>query len=325
MPSMRNHKPLKKKHIITVLEFRSSFPDEAACAQYLSRQRWPEGFVCPRCGGRSRGYMASRRVHECAACSYQCSVTAGTIFHKTRVPLLDWFWAIYRMSQGKKGVSALQLSKEIGVAYPTAWLMQHKIRKAMADREQQYQLRGLLEVDEGYVGGVERGKKKQTGRGVHKSVVAVAVERRGPGEQGRKPRPGFTALSVVTDATAASLHGFLQSRAEVGSVILTDAWRSYRGLEAKGFQHHTLRRGPDPAAAFQLFPWVHITLSNLKRFLLGTHHKVEAQHLKRYVAEFVYRLNRRGMGEGLFHRLARACLATNTIIYRDLIASPELS
>lgn len=174
MLDMRNHKPLKRKQVMTVLEFRSAFPNEAACAEYLTRQRWPRGFQCPRCDGPSRGYMASRRVHECAACGYQCSVTAGTIFHKTRVPLLDWFWALYRMSQGKKGISALQLSKEIGVAYPTAWLMQHKIRKAMADRDQSSQLRGLLEVDEGYVGGVERGKKKQTGRGVHKSVVAGA-------------------------------------------------------------------------------------------------------------------------------------------------------
>jgi transposase-like protein len=173
------------------------------------------------------------------------------------------------------------------------------------------------------VGGVERGKKKQTGRGVHKSVVAAAVERRGPGRGGQRPALGFTALSVVEDASAASLHGFLESKAEAGSVILTDAWRSYRGLEAKGFEHRAVRRGPERAAAFRLFPWVHIMLSNLKRFLLGTHHKVEAQHLKRYVAEFVYRLNRRGLGESLFHGLASACLATNTIIYRDLIAKPE--
>lgn len=172
---------------------------------------------------------------------------------------------------------------------------------------------------------MERGKKRQTGRGVLKSVVAVAVERRGPGEEGRKPLPGFAALSVVEDASAASLQGFLEAKAEVGSVILTDAWRSYRGIEAQGFQHRPRRRGPDPAAAFRLFPWVHITLSNLKRFLLGTHHKVEAQHLKRYVAEFAYRLNRRRLEENLFHRLARACLATTTITYRDLIASHELT
>ena len=118
---------LKRKPIMTVSEFRSRFGDEVLCAEHLTAQRWPNGFVCPRCGGRSRGYMARRRVHECTGCGYQSSVTAGTIFHKTRTPLSSWFWAIYRMSQDKKGISALQLSKEIGVSYPTAWLMQHEI------------------------------------------------------------------------------------------------------------------------------------------------------------------------------------------------------
>jgi len=137
---------------MTVQQFRASFGDEQKCGEQLSRQRWPEGFQCPRCGGPSRGYMAERQVHECALCAYQCSVTAGTIFHKTRTPLSSWFWAIYRMSHDKKGISAMQLAKEIGVSYPTAWLMLHKIRKAMSDRDQHYRLNGLVEVDEGYVG-----------------------------------------------------------------------------------------------------------------------------------------------------------------------------
>src|SRR5271165_3315302 len=170
---MKKPGPLKRKSIMTVSEFRSRFGDEVLCGEHLTTQRWPNGFVCPRCGGRSRGYMASRRVHECAGCGYQSSVTAGTIFHKTRTPLSSWFWAIYRMSQDKKGISALQLSKEIGVSYPTAWLMRHKIRKAMADRDQGYQLKGRIEVDEGYVGGAEQGKA-QKGRGAKtKSVVAA--------------------------------------------------------------------------------------------------------------------------------------------------------
>ena len=153
---MRKPSRLKRKPIMTVSEFRSGFGDEVLCGEHLTAQRWPNGFVCRRCGGRSRGYMARRRVHECTGCGYQSSVTAGTIFHKPRTPLSGWFWAIYRMSQDKKGISALQLSKEIGVSYPTAWLMQHKIRKAMADRDQGYRLQGLIEVDEGYVGGAER-------------------------------------------------------------------------------------------------------------------------------------------------------------------------
>ncbi len=120
--------------------------------------------------------------------------------------------------------------------------MQHKIRKAMADRDQGYRLRGLIEVDEGYVGGVERGQQR-SGRGAQaKSVVAVAVERRAPGREDSKPIPGFAALSVVENASAPSLHGFLQTKVEAGSAILTDAWRSYRGIEEKGFQHLPLRR-----------------------------------------------------------------------------------
>jgi transposase-like protein len=122
--------------MLTVQEFRSLFGEESGCGEQLSGQRWPEGFRCPRCNGPSRGYMSERQVHECAHCAYQCSVTAGTIFHKTRTPLTSWFWAIYRMSHDKKGISAMQLCKEIGVGYRTAWTMQHKIRKAMEDRDQ---------------------------------------------------------------------------------------------------------------------------------------------------------------------------------------------
>jgi transposase-like protein len=149
---MAKNSTSKRGQMMTVRQFRAWFGDEQQCGEQLSRQRWPDGFKCPRCGGPSRGYMADRQVHECALCAYQCSVTAGTIFHKTRTPLSSWFWAIYRMSHNKKGISAVQLAKEIGVSYPTAWLMLHKIRKAMNDRDQRYRLSGLVEVDEGYVG-----------------------------------------------------------------------------------------------------------------------------------------------------------------------------
>src|ERR1035438_9837729 len=140
--------------MLTVLEFQTQFGDEQQRGDQLSRQRWPEGFSCPRCGGPSRGDMASRQVHECARCSYQCSVTAGTIFHKTRVPLTGWFWAIYRLIHDKKGISAMQLKKEIGVSYRkrlvfpssmpsgfrttmSSWLMSRKreLGAALADSE----------------------------------------------------------------------------------------------------------------------------------------------------------------------------------------------
>ena len=309
--------------MMTIQEFRRRFGEEEDCWEYLSRKRWPEGFVCPRCGGGSRGYMKAKQVHECRGCGYQGSVTAGTIFHKTRTPLCDWFWAIYRMSQGKKGISALQLSKEIGVGYPTAWLMQHKIRQAMAEGEQGRRLRGLVEMDEGYVGGVEKGSGR-TGRGVQtKSVVAVAVEHRGSGKPGGKPVPGQSAMSVIADATMDSLREFLRRHVEPDSAVLTDRFPSYRRLSSRGFAHAALGLGGNEQLADRYFPWVHITFSNLKRFLLGTHHKPQAKHLKRYLAEFTYRLNRRWQEASLFDHLAEACLSTKTIIYRDLVAVPE--
>lgn len=313
-----------RSRMLTVQQFRSLYGEEEQCWAQLSRQRWPEGFRCPRCSGPSRGYMVARRVHECMVCGYQSSVTAGTIFHKTHTPLSSWFWAIYRMSQDKKGISAVQLSKEIGVSYPTAWLMQHKIRKAMADRNQFYTLGGLVEVDEGYVGGGEPGPGRK-GRGVDKAVVAVAVEHIAPGESGRPPVPGFAALAVLPNAASRSLDSFLKSRIAAGSHVLTDGWHGYWHVKENGFQHTAIALTQQGQPAHKLFPWVHITLANLKRFLLGTHHQVENKHLPRYVAEFNYRLNRRTMEQDLLTRLLRASLATSTITYKQLTAAPELT
>jgi len=316
---------VSKSKMLTVQGFRWLFGDESQCAAQLTAQRWPEGFCCPRCSGSTRGYIAARRVHECAACGYQCSVTAGTIFHKTRTPLVSWFWAIYRMSHDKKGISAVQLSKEIGVSYPTAWLMQHKIRKAMEDRDQGYRLRGLVEVDEGYVGGEEHGEARK-GRGARsKAVVAVAVEHAAEGQPGRPPVPGFAALAVLPNAGSKSLTGFLNAKIERGSHVRTDGWNGYWHVEQNGFGHTAIELAHQDQPAHKLFPWVHITLSNLKRFLLGTHHQVKGKHLKRYVAEFNYRLNRRTMEPDLLQRLLRAAITTNTITYKQLITQPELT
>ena len=315
---------MKTSGMLRVQAFRMRFGEEWQCGAQLSGQRWPEGFRCPRCEGASRGYIASRRVHECARCGYQCSVTAGTIFHKTRTPLSSWFWAIYRMSHDKKGIAAVQLAKEIGVCYQTAWMMQHKIRKAMTDRDRNYTLGGVVEVDEGYVGGVEEGGRRGRG-GEDKAIVAVAVEHRSEGQPGRPPVPGFAALRVVANAAASSLDSFLGDKIRPGSHVLTDGWSGYWHAERLGFEHTATAVSSQDEPAHKLFPWVHITLANLKRFLLGTHHAVEGKHLPAYVAEFNYRLNRRDMEPDLLTRLLRATIATQTVTYKQLIASPELS
>lgn len=249
--------------------------------------------------------------------------------HKTRTPLSSWFWAIYRMSHDKKGISAVQLAKEIGVSYPTAWLMLHKIRKAMSDRDRHYRLSGLVEVDVRAMW-VVRSMARGGAGAAHaacgpKSVVAVAVEHRGPGKPGKKPVPGFAALEVIPDAATETLEQFLADKVKPRSHILSDGWHGYRRLKQKGIEHTATAISKQNESAHKLFPWVHITLSNLKRFLLGTHHKVEQKHLKHYVAEFNYRLNRRTMEPDLMVRLLRACICAQTITYKQLVAMPELA
>lgn len=285
----------------------------------MTRQRWPEGFQCPRCGGPSRGYMLGRRVHECAGCGYQCSVTAGTIFHKTRTPLTSWFWAIYRMSHDKKGISALQLSKEIGVNYETAWLMQHKIRKAMGDRDRGYTLSGLVEVDEGYVGGEEHGEARK-GRGAKsKSVVAVAVEHRAEGQPGRTPVPGVAALSVLPNAGSKSLDGVLKDKIELGSHVLTDGWNGYWHVERNGFVHTATKVVQARPAGAQALP-------------LGPHHAVQPEALPArnppYGRQQAPPAIRRRVqlpaqskkhGKDLLVRLLRACINTSNITYNQLV------
>lgn len=153
--------------------------------------------------------------------------------------------------------------------------------------------------------------------------VAVAVEHRGVGKDDGRPIPGRSAMSVISDVGAESVRNFLREKIKLESALVTDRFASYTGLSARGFSHAAIPMRDDPEMARRFFPWVHIMLSNLKRFLLGTHHKPQAKHLGRYVAEFTYRLNGRWHEANLFAQLTQACLSTNTITYRDLVATPE--
>jgi len=144
---------LKRFMSMSIDDFRRKFGSERACREYLFGGRWPEGFVCPRCGCREAYHQRCRDLYWCRGCGYQVSVTAGTIFHKTKVPLGKWFWAIYRMSECKKGLLAIQLMKEVNVSYPTAWLMLQKLRQAMQRRKAQYLWGGVIQLDDGNPGG----------------------------------------------------------------------------------------------------------------------------------------------------------------------------
>jgi len=302
-------------------EFGAWFATDADCLDYLEWLRWPEGFVCPSCGQRVGWRMADRRF-RCGACDGRVSVTAGTIFDKTRTPLTVWFMACWLFATHKNGVSAqsVQRALEIG-SYQTAWAMLHRLRSVLV-RPGRERLTGTVEVDETFIGGEEPGLRGGRAKG-KKSLVGIAVEvkdRRGLGR---------CRMAIVADGSAASLHPFVTAHVQPGATVITDAWKGYAGIEDLGYvrdrrsQRAVRLRGDDP---FALLPNVHRVAFLAKRWLLGTHQgSVDAAHLQSCLDEFVFRFNRRtSRSRGLvFLRVLEPAVAHDPVRYRDLILKPE--
>jgi transposase-like protein len=295
-------------------QFLAWFPDEAACAGYLERLRWPEGITCYACGERRGWRTGEGRWWMCAGCARKTSVTAGTIFDKTRTPLQTWFAAAWWMTSQKHGLSALGLQRALGLgSYQTAWMMLHRFRVAMVrpDRER---LSGRVEVDETYVGGDETGvigRQTET-----KSRVAIAVEVHEPKGFGR------IRLQRIADVSKASLIPFVQAAVELGSTVRTDGWQAYWTVPEHGYTHERIVLSHGDDAAHVAMPAVHRVASLLKRWLLGTHQgSVSPQHLDAYLNEFTFRFNRRTSRRRglLFHRLLQQAVLTPPTTYKQTI------
>jgi transposase-like protein len=317
-----------------LLEFAARFGTEEQCIVHLAGLRWPGGFVCAGCGGREAWRLQARpRVYECAACHHQESVTAGTVFHRTRTELPKWFIAAYLMGRDKRGVSAKFLQRELGVAYQTAWTMAHKLRHGLSE-DPARPLHGLLEADETFIGG--RGDPTSPGRSTknpNKSLVAAAVEkvpapknRKGKHGHAVKRQHGFWAgaarVAVLPAANGAELGAFLKANIAAGSHLLTDGFAGYQGREAALDAHakHTPVIQDEGAKAGEFFPIIHTLFSNLKAWLIGTHHGVSAKHLPRYLREWCYRFNRRNRPDGGAGDLIRRAVECGTITYDQLKA-----
>lgn len=279
----------------TLIEFQEQFPDEASCWQALRRQRWPHGFQCPRCGHRRSYAIAERRLEQCKRCRYQASATAGTVFHRTRVPLRIWFLGIFFLARHKQGISALQFQRDTGLgSYQTAWTLLHKLRSALWHRPES-RLRGWVEADETYVG-AEKEKGLRGGREVgHKTIVAVAVEQ-------LRHTAGSARLSVLEGVSfERDLGPFLRGAIDARhAVVRTDGFAGYLALEEVGVAHDRHIQGPDRSRSAEILPWSHTIFSNLKAWLLGTFRGVSKKHMPRYLDEFVYRFNRRWREAELF-------------------------
>ena len=282
-------------------EFQEAFPDEACCAAFLVRRRWPNGFVCPGCAGRRAAALKSRAyTYECSNCGRQTSITAGTAMHRTRLPLTTWFWAAHLMATHSNGMSARQLEDQLGVTYKTAWLLTQKLRRSMVDPDRE-PLEGVVEVDQAEIPFREGDAFFEPGSAGKIFVIgAVEVIERDINQS--KPRrrhakyldtrSGRVRLAMIADNSAASIEAFVRANVKRGTTLITDGHASYPGLT--DYRHDP--RVVGKMAGHVVLPWVHRVFALLKRWSLGTYHGLPRRHLNTYLNEFVFRYNRR------FHR-----------------------
>jgi hypothetical protein len=297
------------------MELEERFSTDQACRDYLFALRWPEGFVCPRCGGR-KAWPTRRGLWHCGGCQHQASVTAGTVFQDTHVPLTVWFRAIWQVTSQKSGASALGVQRVLGLgSYKTAWTLLHKLRRAMV-RPGRDRLAGCVEVDETYLGAPEEGVIGRLTR--EKSLVIVAAQEDGP-------RIGRIRMARIPDLSKDTLHGFITQAVEPGSVVRTDGFPAYGGLE--GYRHDRIVIRRTKEVASDLLPRVHQVVSLLKRWLMGTlHGRFGPDHLDYYLDEFTFRFNRRTSASRgkLFYRLTQQAVQMRPAPYRTIIAPPQV-
>ena len=295
------------KPVLSLYDFLNRFPSEDECFQYLVEKRWPDGFRCPKCNNQKAYYIEKQRLFQCTVCRHQTSVTAGTVFHRLRHPLLTLFWAVYLIATSKKGMSAMELKRKLDIrSYQTAWLLLHKIRSAMAS-SQMFPLTSDVEVDETYIGGRRPGKRGRGATG--KTLVAAAVETNGK-------TMGRAYLETIDSASTDNLTSFISRNLTPGVKVTSDGFKSY-GFLAEYFQHVPVNTSTNTSDDKSL-PKVHIVIANLKMWLRGTYNCLPSKHLQKYLDEFIFRFNRRWNLDNIFDKLLVRCVSAPSFTYADL-------
>lgn len=284
----------------------AEFGNDAQCRARLMQLRWPKGVTCPRCQSKKVSEIAEREQYNCNSCLYQFSVTSGTIFHDTHLSLSKWFLAIYLMTEAKKGVSALQIKRTLDIAYQTAWHLCHRIRAAMREINAEL-LRGVVEVDETYVGGKVHGM----GRG-YKGNKAIAI--------GAVQRKGKIRLQVIEHADKATLHQFIHDNtAPDTEAIYTDELPAYWGIGDSDTKHRWVRHSAEEWVVGDVHTnGIESVWSLLKRSIIGSYHKVSIKHLDAYLDELEHRFNNR-KNEYIFRDTLTKLVNAEKLPYQDLV------
>jgi transposase-like protein len=256
------------------------YGNDKKCRQYLEALRWAEGVKCPRCGSNKVSHIEKRDQYDCDQCRYQFSITAGTIFHDSHLPIWKWFLAVYLMTESKKGMSANQLKRSLGVSYKTAWYLCHRVRKAMEEATDKPKLKGIVEVDETYIGG--RYDKRRKRGPYEKQPVMGILQRNG----------SFEARTIPTTGKRV-LVGIINDRIDKKATIMTDELRAYKCL-GKTFNHESVNHRKEEWARGNVHTNnIENAWSLFKRSIVGSYHQISTKHMDAYLDEFEWRFNNR--------------------------------
>jgi len=296
--------PIQFQRGIRLNEFLSLYGTEQQCFDALYQWRWPNGFVCPHCGHDRHCQLTTHKLQQCYRCHRQTSITAGTIFDSTKLPLTVWFQGIYFMTQGKKGCSAMTLHRQLGLPYNAAWRMRHKLMQVMMECDRAHPLGGLVELDDASLGGERSGGKRGPGA-PGKTPFVAAVETNDEGH------PRRVKLTVVKGFRRTDVAAWAQQHLGAGTRVVCDGLACFGGVTAAGCAHQPIVTGGGKAAVERPeFRWVNTILGNVKTALRGTYQATRPKDAQRYLAEFEYRFNRRFDLPGIIPRLVYAALRT---------------
>jgi hypothetical protein len=314
----------------TLVDFQNRFRSESDCLDFIEKLRWPKGFICPNCSHDVGYRLEERRLMQCAVCRRQTSITAGTLFHKTRVPLQNWFWMIYLMAQDKGGASVLRMATQLGMYYKTCWHIAQKIRYAMGRRDSGITLAGFIELDEAVIGPHAR---KTGRRRTQPAVEGKAPRKKHLGQRKNKPQ-GKTQVEVLVMVERESAHAgnlvmqpiYRTTRDDIREVV-SERVEPAQWFKTDGLQAHAVLLSMGHKLTWDVMsgpkgceelPIVHRAISLLKRFLMATYHGVSARYLQRYLHEFVFRFNRRDSELTIYESALKACALALPMAYAEV-------
>jgi ribosomal protein L37AE/L43A len=291
---------------LSLPKFFERFGAEAQCEAALEQARWPSGFVCPDCGERRHSlvHRDGQKLWQCSACRKQTSLTAGTIFESTRLPLRLWFLGIYHLTQPKNNVSALELKRLLGVSYKAAWRLKHKLMQVMDEREADRVLGERVELDDAYLGGVRPGKPGRGAAGKVPFVIAVQTSE-------EEHRPWYVRLDPLPGFTKKALVQWAESALAPDALMVSDGLACFAAAADLVDAHEQVVVGQRKSSDLECFHWVNTLLGNIKSSIQGTYHGFNfGKYAARYLGELQYRFNRRFDLPRMVPRLLHACALT---------------